>query len=137
MKKFIALSFIIIFVFSGCSNDAYSWKFSYEYNYVQEIKIIEVHDEFNYSVVKAIDLELIDELYADISNLKMKRYGANLSSPSGLCFLILFKSGEYDIISQKESKHYKFDEDKLRAYNSWLCCDDVQFKELVEKYLYL
>ena len=66
----------------------------------------------------------------------MKRYGPNLSSPSGKCFLIVFENGEYDIISQKESKHFKYNDEDILAYNSWLYCNENEFNELINKYLY-
>ena len=78
---------------------------------------------------------LADEIYNDITKLTMKRYGTNLSAPFGKCFLIVFKNGEYDIISLKESKHFKYVDEEIIGYNSWLCCEKSEFDELINKYL--
>ena len=86
-------------------------------------------------VMLVLSIALSKEFYNDIVNIEMKRYGPNLSSPSGKCFLIVFENGEYDIISQKESKHFKYNGEEILAYNSWLYCNENEFNELINKYL--
>lgn len=135
MKKCVLPVAVAMCLLIGCVNNTFRWEFLYEFDYVKEIKLIEMYDEYNYSVIKEIDITLAEELYIDISSLEMTRYGMNLSAPYGICFLVIFENGEYDIISQKESKHYKFDQGKLVAHNSWLCCDEDKYMELVEKYM--
>ena len=139
MKKiFLMLVFILSLTLSlvGCDN-TYYWEFNYSYEEVDQIKIIEMIDDIHhrYREIQEIDLSLSKEVYNDIVNIEMKRYGPNLSSPSGKCFLIVFKNGEYDIISQKESKHFKYNGEEILAYNSWLYCNENEFNELINKYL--
>ncbi len=137
MKKVfcsIVLLVSMILALSGCNNRTYYWNFEYDAERIKEIKIVEAQDEFNYVVVKEIDSECIHELYTEIKNLEMKRYGSNLSAPYGMCFLILFDNGEYDIIAKKESKHFKYCNGEITAYNSWLYCDKNQFNALMGKY---
>ena len=138
MKK-IFLMLIVLLLLVGC-NEIYHWEFNYSYEEVDQIKIIEMIDDLHiddlhYREIQEIDLSLYEEIYNDIMNIEMKRYGLNLSSPTGKCFLIVFENGEYDIISQKESKHFKFDGDDILAYNSWLYCNENEFNELINKYL--
>ena len=136
MRK-ISLLLLFLLTLFACESDIYHWKFNYSYEEIAQIKIIEFIDEFEYRELEEIDLTLYKEIYGNITNLKMKRYGTNLSSPFGKCFLIVFTNGEYDIISQKESKHFKYnDAGKILGYNSWLYCDEIEFNELVNKYLY-
>ena len=125
----------ICFLLCSCDNNVYYWEFNYNYEKVAQLKIIEIIDGFEYREVKEIDLSLADELFNDIIDIEMKRYGTNLSSPSGKCFLIIFENGEYDIISQKESKHFKYSGEKLLGYNSWLYCNEEEFNDLIDKYL--
>ena len=40
-----------------------------------------------------------------------------------------------DIISQKESKHFKYNGEEILAYNSWLYCNENEFNEVINKYL--
>ena len=119
MKKiFLLLIFILSLV--GCNNNVYYWEFNYSYEEVVQIKIIEMIDDLDYREIQEIDLSLSEQIYNDIMNIEMKRYGTNLSSPSGKCFLIVFANGDYDIISQTESKHFKYNGEDILAYNSWL-----------------
>ena len=92
-------------------------------------------DDLDYREIQEIDLSLAEEIYNDIMNIEMKRYGTNLSSPSGKCFLIVFANGDYDIISQTESKHFKYNGEDILAYNSWLYCNENEFNEVIDKYL--
>ena len=64
----------------------------------------------------------------------MRRYGTNLADPYGKCFMIVFENGNYDILSQTEPKHFRYNGAKLMSYNSWLRCDKTQFEELMQKY---
>lgn len=134
MKKiFLLLIFMLLLV--GCNNTIYHWEFNYSYEEVNQIMIIEIIDDLDYKEIQEIDLFLAEELYNDIMNIEMKRYGTNLSSLSGKCFLIIFENGEYDIISKTESKHYKYKNGEILGYNSWLYCDENEFNELINKYL--
>ena len=142
MKKMLRIKFILLFILIclmlslvGCSNNIYHWEFNYSYEEVVQIKIIEMIDDIDYREIQEIDLSLSEAIYNDIMNIEMKRYGPNLSSPSGKCFLIVFENGEYDIISQKESKHFKYNDEDILAYNSWLYCNENEFNELINKYL--
>lgn len=85
----------------GCNNNVYYWEFNYSYEEVDQIKIIEMIDDLDYREIQEIDLSLCEQIYNDIMNIEMKRYGTNLSSPSGKCFLIVFENGEYDIYPKK------------------------------------
>lgn len=134
MKK-ILLLFIFMLSIVGCNNKIYYWEFNYSYEEVNQIKIIEIIDESDYKEIQEIDLDLVEEIYNDIINIEMKRYGTNLSSPSGKCILIVFNNGDYDIISKKESKHFKYDNGEMLGINSWLCCEESEFENLINKYL--
>ena len=134
MKKLPILVILILCLF-GCQNAIYYWEFEYSCDQIKEIKIVNIVDESDFSVIKEIDLNLAADIYEDISKLEMQRYGTNLSSPSGKCFMIVFLNGEYDIISQKESKHFKHVDSDTIGYNSWLYCDESEFEALINKYL--
>lgn len=137
MKKLcLSVVIAIALLFTGCIDDTiHRWDFEYEVADITEIKIINASGAFTYSVEKELNIDLAPELFADIMNLRMKEYGFNLSHPYGLCFLIRFNSGEYDIISQEEPIHYRYDGEEIRAYSSWLCCDEKEFNALIDKYM--
>lgn len=152
MKKRILFIISIIFLvvifisaISMCEKKTYYWDFEYEADDIKEIKIIEILDsDREFSVIKEIDMECLDELISDIKSLEYKRYGTNLSHPFDKCFLIVFEDGNYDIISKIEPKHYRYnygkykyyEYDELVPYNSWLKCRDYnQFDALINKYL--
>ena len=137
MKKISFLLMLLMFVIAlvGCQDEVHRWEFAYGYEEIRAIEIIEIVDETDYRVVREIDLSFAEELYTDIMNIEMKRYGTNLSSPCGMCFLITFDNGEYDIFSQKEPKHFKYDGENLQGYNSWLFCEESDFNALINKYM--
>ena len=140
MKKVCFIFIITIaLLFTGCNDDTiYYWEFEYEVKDVIDIKIIDAESSYDYSVVKELDVSVAPELYSDIEDLPMKSYGYNLSHPFDLCFLIVFKSGEYDIIAREESKRHRYNGERMVGYNSWLCCcDETEFDALIEKYMVL
>ena len=135
LKLIFITILIVVITFVGCDNNIYYWEFAQESNNVKEIQIIEAKNEYEYVIIKNLDIELVEELYAEIESIEMRRYGPSLLSPNGKCFLFVFDNGERDIISKMESKHLKYKEERLMAYNSWLKCDEEQFDELINKYL--
>jgi len=134
MKK-LCILIISLFLLTGCNNTTYHWEFTHESSDIVKIKIVDASDDFAYSVIKELDVGYAVDLYNDIKMLELKRYGTNLLHPSGLCFMIVFSNGEYDIISQKEPKHYRYDGEELLAYNSWLFFDESEFSALIAEYL--
>ena len=141
MKKIGLLIISFVLLLTGCNSKTYTWEFERDVSDVVEIKIIEVletKDEYNFCVIKELDIELADELYFDIKNLKLEKYWGALSAPGGLCFLIMFDNGEYDIFAKKAPSRYRYYEEygKISAHSSWLiCCDMEDFNELINKYL--
>ena len=137
MKKICSLFILLTLLFTGCDNSTYHWEFGYTEEQIEEIKIVEFTNYYKneYSVIKEIEYERFAELYNDIKKLEMKRYGTNLSHPSGYCFVITFDTGEYDLISSKEPKHCRYIDGKISGYNSWLCCNKETFENLINKYL--
>ena len=141
MKKvfilILTLLTVAMFGLSGCHNKVYHWEFNYDTAEIKEIKIVEIvcSAPLEYETIKEIDLELAEEICNDISKLEMKKYGTNLASHSGKCFLIVFNNGEYDLISRKEPSHFKFADSMLVGYTSWMYFDENEFSFLIDKYL--
>ena len=138
MKRIVIPLLLLLATLVGCDNEIYHWEFEQGYEKVAKIQIVEFRDpQSGFVIVKELDIGLVETLYRDIQSLEMERYGTNLSSPSGYCFVIKYENGNYDIIAKKESKHVKYnDEGKPVEYNSWLCCvDEEQFDKLIDKYL--
>ena len=143
MKKFSILLLIVLLTFSSCEKKPQYWEFEKEVSEVTEIKIVDLsltNDHYNYEnyvVIKQLDITMVDQLYNDIENLEMKKYGTNLKTPRGKCFMIVFSNGEFDLISAVESKHFKYDDKdgSLQSYISWLKCNEEQFNDLINKYL--
>ena len=146
MKKVFLLIFVCLFLFAfvGCESEkTYYWEFEKDYTKVVEMKIIvtpygESFDIDTYKVIKDIDLSYAAQMYDDVGNITMTQYYGNLASPNKLCILIKFDNGEFDVISCRESKHYRYDENgKLTGYNSWLISDSNDFHSVIAKYLAL
>ena len=150
MKKIFLILLTICLFLAGCNKTIYHWEFNYGYEEISQVKIVEIIDfASNYReetdlalaegiycrVIKEIDLSLAEEVYNDIKNIEMRRYFPSPTNPTGKCFLIIFDNGEYDIISQWESKHFIYWDEGLSSYISWLCCDESVINELINKYL--
>lgn len=148
MKKIISKIVFGVFIFSflfgfvllflhSCTtnnNEIYHWEFEYSSDEIKEIKIITIFDTNDCYDIKKIDNYYAKEVYDDIKKIEMKKYsGTHLYEPIGFCFLITFNTGEYDIIAQRESQHYKFEDSELLPYTSWLYCDKTEFENLIKK----
>lgn len=133
MKKYIVLLAIVACMLSGCHREG-SWEFQYDQKRVTEIKLVEILDGYSYSVIKELDISCASEIYSDVESLPWEYYGPNLSAPYGVCFLIMFDTGEYDIISYKEPTHYRMEDGKVQPFTSWLSCDIEAFEAILSKY---
>lgn len=134
----VMIGIVLISMLTSCDNTVYYWEFEQDCNAVTAIQIIDTEDGYVYDVVKELDLTLVEDLYDDINKLEMEKYGTNLDTPHGYCFLIAFENGDYDVISKTESKHFKYDQnsERMQGYNSWLRCTDTEvFDELINQYL--
>ena len=135
MKKCIALFVIVACIFSGCRiGKEGTWEFQYGTERVTEIKLVQTKSGYSYSVLKELDVSRAAEIYSDIANLPWKYYGTNLSHPRGVCFLIMFDTGEYDLISYIEPRHNRLKDGKVGPYNYWLRCDQEAFESILSKY---
>ena len=119
------------------------WEFDKDCSEVTEIKIVDLdtaenyYDHENYVVIKELDIGLIEDLCYDIENFEMHGYGPNLASPYGKCFFIGYSNGEFDLISAKEPKRFRYSDEygEILAYNSWMSSDESEFEALINKYL--
>lgn len=143
MKRFgsVILCFCVMITLAACDTNIYYWTFDQSSSNVSAIAIVEIDDRgdgYTYTVVKSLDIGLVEQLYADISSLEMKKYGPNLKHPVDLSIVITFSNGEYDLISRIESARFRYHESgELGPYISWLKCDQEQFEALIEKYMNL
>ncbi|MBQ8393469.1 MAG: hypothetical protein IJX51_06835 [Clostridia bacterium] len=144
MKRIIAIAFILLMIFSvGCDDTIYHWNFEYDYTEVVEISIIEAIGPTNnkgpmeYEVLAQLDLSVAEDLMKDIENIEYKKYAFNPADITGLCFLIEFNNGSYDIISYREPMHFIYtgDNDEINGYFSYFECDKEIFDEIINKYL--
>ena len=133
MKRYSILFLMVACVLSGCSREAF-WEFQYGPERVSKIKLVDMIDDIQYSIIEEIDVSCAGQLFSDINKLDWERYGPNLSTPRDICFLIVYDSGEYDVVSFYEPKHYRFENGDLFAYNSWLRCDYDDFQKLLNQY---
>ena len=122
-------------LFAGCERKVYYWKIAYDLDRVTSIQIVDAASGTNYEVIKVLDAELIAEAYYDIEHLEMERYGPNLKATRGICLVVTFDTGEYDIIAKNEPQHFIYEGDELHSYITWLWCDQDDFDKLVEKYM--
>ena len=136
MKNFFIIAIaVFMFIPHSCYKTVYYWEFEYDYSQVAEISIVEANGPRNYEVFKNLDLTLSKELMEKIEAIEFKKYGSNPYTVSGLCFLIEYQNGDYDIISHKEPMHCKLIDGEIEACFSWYRCDEESFNELINEYV--
>ena len=137
---------MVMLSLTGCSlsKKVYEhWEFDYAVEEIQEVKIVEITQEFNkppYKVVNELDSSKINEICDDIKELTMYRFAVPVGSPmepSGTCVWIIYNSGEYDLISLAGSSKYRYDSEtgELLCQMSWLYSIDTEFEAILNKYL--
>ena len=137
MKRFLIILFCVVMLCSGCKdNTIYHWEFEKDASCVTKIEIVEAENAYTYTVIKELDIDVIEQLYIDIESLEMTRYGGSLLHPHGKCYLITFEDGEYDLISIFESTHVHYNEEgRLMGRISRFKCNKEKFDALIEKYM--
>ena len=142
---FITLALCLL----GCEKKIYHWDFEHEISDICVIKIVtfdneilfnddpKKYEDFKYHEIKIIDINLEEEFYYDITSLEMtKVYRVNPWCPYyNNCFLVVYTDGEYDVICQKGSHKFKYNEN-LR-FSTYFINDDFDdnFNKVLEKYM--
>ena len=141
MKKILIFFLLVLTVFSAsCNGEIKHWVFKYSVEEIESIEIIEFDMMSDgYTVLSELDKELFDDVVADVSAIEFKYYGTNLASQTGRGIKISFATGEYDIITAREPKHFEHCDHEeyahgFDAFNSWLECEETQLDALIEKY---
>ena len=114
MKKFFCiLTAMLLLSLSGCGITTYYWEFQYSVDNVKEIKIVDIQkvggavdNEEDYTILKIVD----EADYADImDDIQIIGYyypfvGSNPINANGPSIIIVFESGEYDVISATDEQ---------------------------------
>ena len=130
---------LMLLTLLSCGNTQH-WVFKYSVEEIESIEIIEFDMMSDgYTVLSELDKELFDDVVADVSAIEFKYYGTNLASQTGRGIKISFATGEYDIITAREPKHFEHCDHEehahgFDAFNSWLECEETQLDALIEKY---
>ena len=125
----------------GCDSEVCHWVFNQEKTQIEAIYIVEAESPYQYEIIRELSPISYDIFMDDIKNLEYKRYRYNLHTTNGLCFVVMYKNGEYDIISYYEPQHVVVvginEESGSRRYDgkiSWLKCEKSIFDSLIDKY---
>lgn len=137
-----ALMLLLLSLF-GCKANTHHLELLYSADDVVEIKIIELRNGWvetneDYTLLKEIDIQYADEICSDIQSIEYKRLGPSPATPTGRVIMIIFESGEYQIISQSGPQKYKYSEDDedIRLHHSYYYCrSEEQFNQMIDKWL--
>lgn len=130
LMTFLSISFL------GCK--VYQWNFEKELSEVEKIEIIYINSfyEDEYELLKEIPQTESVNIISDIQKLQAKRYIGGLTVPSGQTIKILFKNGDYDLISLFEPRHiYLNDGGITNIKTTRLCFNQEEFNHLIDKWL--
>ena len=142
MKKTICIICLVcILSLCSCDNQVYHWIFQQDCSEIIGLYIVDADNPYTYEIITDIPLEKRNEFLHDIETLEYKKYGWNLHTTWGICFVVKYQNEEYDIISWWEPMHLNWKEPNDNSSNknlvatiSWLKCDEDKFNELIEKY---
>ena len=98
----------------------YCWEFNQEISQINNLYIVDATNSEDYYIIKEISLDKSLEFIEDITSLEYKKYGWNLHTINGLCFVVMFKNGEYDIISDHEPMHVTWQEPNKHFSTAYL-----------------
>ena len=135
---FMLLSFFLI----SCTTNTHHLKLLYSDDHVKEIKIVEMKKdsivtEEDYTLIKDINTNDFVDILNDIQTIEYKTLPPSPAVPSGTVILIVYDSGEYEIVSKSGPKQYKYSEKHgcIMEYHSYdHCSDDAQFDQTIEKW---
>lgn len=144
MRKFaMILSFILLsFFLISCTTNTHDLILLYSDDHVKEIKIVEMKKdsivtEEDYTLIKDINTNDFVDLLNDIQAIEYKTLPSSPAVPSGTVILIVYDSGEYEIVSKSGPKQYKYSEKhgRIMEYHSYdHCSDAAQFDQTIEKW---
>lgn len=149
MKRFVCIltAVLLLLSLSGCGITTSYWEFQYSVDNVKEIKIIDVKrgggyvdSEEDYTVLKVVDETDYAGIMDDIQTIGYycPYLGSNPASPYGKSIMVVFESGEYDVISATGPEHYQYSEEhgsitKILSYIR--CRDKEQYNQMIDKWL--
>ena len=144
MRKFtMILSFMLLsFFLISCTTNTHHLKLLYSDDHVKEIKIVEMKkdsivNEEDYTLIKDINTNDFVDLLNDIQTIEYKTLPPSPAVPSETVILIVYDSGEYEIISKSGPKQYKYSEKhgRIMEYHSYdHCSDSAQFDQIIKKW---
>ena len=148
MKKFFCiLTAMLLLSLSGCGITTSYWEFQYSVDDVKEIKIVDIQkiggsvdSEEDYTVLKVVDEADYADIMDDIQTIGYYYpfVGSNPINANGESIIIVFESGEYDVISATGPEHYRYSEEhgsitKILSYIR--CRDKEQYNQMIDKWL--
>ncbi|MBQ7909362.1 MAG: hypothetical protein IJ363_01035 [Clostridia bacterium] len=149
MKRFVCIltAVLLLLSLSGCGITTSYWEFQYSVDNVKEIKIIDVKrgggyvdSEEDYTVLKVVDETDYAGIMDDIQTIGYycPYLGSNPASPYGKSIMVVFESGEYDVISATGPEHYQYSEERgsiTKILSFVRCRDKEQYNQMIDKWL--
>lgn len=148
MKKTITILITIVIIsatmLAGCIDKSiHHWEFGQGEEQIVGLYIVDAETSMEYEIIKEIPLNEKEALLEDIKGLEFEKYfGMDPGEPCGMCFVIKYQDGAYDIISYFEPMQVVWkepDEHFPNRYQTslffWLRCDYDEFNGLINKYM--
>ena len=130
MKKFVALSMLIITLFlCGCEPVYAYFNYTEMIDKVVKVEVVDQGDVGKLTkgeVLMELDETLIDDFLFDLSQIRFERYPIeNVYYPSGISFCLTFKDGTYTVFDNRCAS--------VSGYNA-LHCSLEEYITLLDKY---
>ena len=147
MKKAVLLltAVLLLLSLSGCQSKTHYRELLHPVDEAKEIKIIEllnehVYSDDDYTLLKVVDATDFASVFEDIQAIEYKLpvFTTSPATPYGTSIMIVYESGEYEIISCRGPQQYKYSEEyeEIMMYHSYYYCkNEEQYNQMIDKWL--
>ena len=135
---YILFALFLLFLFLFPDKKIYHYELNQEKGEIVNIYIVDAQNEIEFEIIEFINLDRKDEFLNDVLEINYKKvFGMDPGHPSGLCFVIEYDCGNYEIISERYPRDCIIENGNPRSYrHTWYRCDSDDFNLLISKYLY-
>lgn len=145
MRKIVLIMTAVLISLSlfSCGLKTYYLELLYPVDDVKEIKIVELTARYvgleeGYTLLKEIDIEYAADVFKDIQSVEYKLLGPSPGTANGTVIMIVYESGEYEIISRSGPQQYKYSQEDgcIRQHHSYYHCRNNEvFDQMIDKWL--
>ena len=126
---FISLSLLVLFAFTSCGENSYSFKESIDE--IESIEIVSAEDSLEFTVVKTLSETEKEDFLEQFQTIQFQKYLGDPPKLRGDSIKITYQSGVYEMICSYSAEYV---ENGVRQF-LWKSCDEEVFTALLAEFL--